>query len=306
MSRFVATAAPRLTAYLKSRQPCVKGGRGGTSSRRHLNENNHGRIKVTQTRHKLLNGCTCCGPLVTLGRREFVAGGLAALGLGAFAASGIDARAQTQAKPHRIDVHHHISPPTWLDAVKNSQARQPAAGELVGAENARRHGQGRASRPRSTSPTTPQVTGLGTRRRPSASRAKSNEYAKKLETDHPGRFGTVRHAAAAARRREPQGDRLRLRHAQGRRRRLHDELRRQVAGLCRSSSRCGRSSTAARPRSTPIRPAPIAASTWCRASGIDGRVRHRYDPHHRQPDLQRHLAEATRTSTGSGRTAAAR
>ncbi|HEX7206035.1 MAG TPA: hypothetical protein VF237_12830, partial [Xanthobacteraceae bacterium] len=80
---------------------------------------------MTQTRHKLLNGCTCCGPLVTLGRREFVAGGLAALGLGAFAASGIDARAQTQAKPHRIDVHHHISPPTWLDAVKKAKLDNP-------------------------------------------------------------------------------------------------------------------------------------------------------------------------------------
>ena len=34
----------------------------------------------------------------------------------------------------------------------------------------------------------------------------------------------------------------------------------------RNSSRCGTSSTAARRRSTPTRPAPIAASTWCRGS----------------------------------------
>jgi len=57
-----------------------------------------------------------------MGRREFLAGGIAALGLGAFAAGR---NAAAQAKPHRIDVHHHVSPPSWLDAVKKAKLDNP-------------------------------------------------------------------------------------------------------------------------------------------------------------------------------------
>lgn len=144
---------------------------------------------MTQTRHKLLNGCTCCGPLVTLGRREFVAGGLAALGLGAFAASGIDARAQTQAKPHRIDVHHHISPPTWLDAVKKAKLDNPPLANWStqkSLDDMDKAGIATAI----ASPTTPQVTFLASDKDTAARVAReSNEYTKKLMSDHPGRFG---------------------------------------------------------------------------------------------------------------------
>src|SRR5262249_55426576 len=86
---------------------------------------------MSQARHKFFNGCVCCAPTAILGRREFVAGGLAALGVGAFAATGIGSKAAAQgaqggqAKPHRIDVHHHISPPPWLDAVKKAKLDNP-------------------------------------------------------------------------------------------------------------------------------------------------------------------------------------
>jgi hypothetical protein len=33
--------------------------------------------------------------------------------------------AVAQAKPHRIDVHHHVSPPSWLDAVKKAKLDNP-------------------------------------------------------------------------------------------------------------------------------------------------------------------------------------
>ena len=80
---------------------------------------------MNQARHKFFNSCACCASTAIVGRREFVAGGLAALGIGAFAATGIGSNAAAQAKPHRIDVHHHISPPPWLDAVKKAKLDNP-------------------------------------------------------------------------------------------------------------------------------------------------------------------------------------
>ena len=60
--------------------------------------------------------CACCTePLAAPGisRRRVLAGG-AALGL---AATGFAPTALAQAKPHRIDVHCHVVPPTWLAAM---------------------------------------------------------------------------------------------------------------------------------------------------------------------------------------------
>src|SRR6202042_1963225 len=52
-----------------------------------------------------------------LSRRRFVAG---AAGTAALAATGLGpfrkAFAQTAEKPYRIDVHHHLSPPTFIQA----------------------------------------------------------------------------------------------------------------------------------------------------------------------------------------------
>src|SRR5215469_12393857 len=62
------------------------------------------------------------GPSVS--RRNFVAGGVAAFGFGA-AAANVAAPAIAQAKPHRIDVHHHISPPAWVEALKKAGLDSP-------------------------------------------------------------------------------------------------------------------------------------------------------------------------------------
>src|ERR1700693_4305897 len=72
--------------------------------------------------HWSYRGCACCdsgtlslsGP--ALNRRKFVAGAaaMAAVGL------GVPGRAAAQTaeatKPYRIDVHHHLSPPTYIAA----------------------------------------------------------------------------------------------------------------------------------------------------------------------------------------------
>ena len=70
-----------------------------------------------------MRGCACgCDNTISLtagglSRRQFVAGAtgaatLLATGLGPFR----KASAQTAEKPYRIDVHHHLSPPTFIQA----------------------------------------------------------------------------------------------------------------------------------------------------------------------------------------------
>ena len=121
-----------------------------------------------------------------LSRRQFVAGAaaLAAAGLGPFR----KAAAQGAEKPYRIDVHHHLSPPTYMQAalannfgdgaqrnwtVEKSLADMDAAGISVSM----------------LSVTQPGVnfTSGDTARKLCR---ESNEYAAKLIADHPGRFGS--------------------------------------------------------------------------------------------------------------------
>ncbi len=73
--------------------------------------------------------------------------------------------------------------------------------------------------------------GPGCRRNPHGWRARSNEYRQETGKPAPRPFRHLGDAAAAACRRKPEGDRIRLRYAEGRRYRRDDELRRQVARL---------------------------------------------------------------------------
>jgi 6-methylsalicylate decarboxylase len=135
------------------------------------------------SRRPLFGGCACCAPTVT--RRSVLAGGAAALAVGAFGAAEIKA----QGKPHRIDVHHHIAPPTWLDAVKKAKLDNPPLSNWSvqkSLDDMDKAGIATAM----TSPTTPQVNFLDNDKEAAARIAReSNEYAKKLMSDHPGRFG---------------------------------------------------------------------------------------------------------------------
>ncbi len=70
---------------------------------------------LQSTKRRLSAICNCCNePFAPAGvsRRQLLAGGVAA-----FAATGLPARVFAQAKPHRIDVHHHVTPPSWLNAM---------------------------------------------------------------------------------------------------------------------------------------------------------------------------------------------
>jgi len=131
--------------------------------------------------------CVCCPSGPSLDRRGFLAGGVAGLGaLAAPAVLGLSG-ALAQAKPHRIDVHHHIVPPTWLaamDIIGRTDPRLSGWSVQKTLDDMDKGGVAVSM----TSPTTPQVTGIGKAAAVRIAR-ESNEYATKLVKDHPGRFG---------------------------------------------------------------------------------------------------------------------
>ena len=118
-----------------------------------------------------------CSCTLRIGRRPFI------VGAAALAAT----RARAEEPPHRIDVHHHIVPPTWLAALKQAKLDNPPLSSWTpqrSIENMDAAGIATAV----TSPTAPQVGFL-----PATDAARiareANEYARQLATDHPGRFG---------------------------------------------------------------------------------------------------------------------
>jgi hypothetical protein len=92
-----------------------------------------------------------------------------------------------QVAPHRIDVHQHVSR-DLARCGQEHQERQSADGELVGAEDARRHDKGGVA----TAITVADDAAGHRLDKAVAARVarESNEFAKKLESDHKGRFGT--------------------------------------------------------------------------------------------------------------------
>src|SRR5262249_18524636 len=74
---------------------------------------------MTTTRAPRLQGCFCCDqatePLAAPGRRGFMFGAGALALSAAMKPLGSSAQA-ADTKPHRIDVHHHLSPPAYVTA----------------------------------------------------------------------------------------------------------------------------------------------------------------------------------------------
>jgi predicted TIM-barrel fold metal-dependent hydrolase len=136
--------------------------------------------------------CSCGQPHATSGvtRRSLLSG--AAAVAASFSAPNFIAEAVAQSAPadppHSNDVHLHISPPTWLDAVKSMKKDNPPINNWSVQKTLDDMDKGGIA-VAITSPTTPQTFGLDAA---AASRIakESNEYAKKLESDHKGRFGT--------------------------------------------------------------------------------------------------------------------
>ena len=129
-----------------------------------------------------------------LSRRKFMAGAatLAATGLGT--GLGIDLGSTGQAlaqaadtKPYRIDVHHHLSPPTYLQAVTAGHSGDMAQRNWTPEKSLADMDQAgtAVSMLSVTQPAVNFIEGETARR----VCRESNEYAAKLIADYPGRFG---------------------------------------------------------------------------------------------------------------------
>jgi hypothetical protein len=93
------------------------------------------------TRHRLYRGCACCEIAevpANPARRNFLAGGITALGLGGLGLDGLalgglglnaatsrPAAAQPAAPKLRIDVHHHYLPPVHAAAMTKNRVGAP-------------------------------------------------------------------------------------------------------------------------------------------------------------------------------------
>ncbi len=124
------------------------------------------------------------GSLSSLGAASARSLGLGGLGLSALAAC-VSTPIKTQSS--RIDVHHHIAPPPWVSALKKSKLDSPPVNNWTvqrSLDDMDKAGISTAM----TSPTLPAVGFLDPKEAAEVARA-SNEYARKLAGDHPGRFG---------------------------------------------------------------------------------------------------------------------
>ena len=143
---------------------------------------------LNASKRGLSTSCVCCSEAfgaTAVSRRQILAGSTAAFA--ATAVGGFAAKSFAQSTPRRIDVHHHFASPSWLQAMK-----------LIGADNlpianwsAQKSLDDMDKGGVATailSGNVPQVRPLG---REAATRIarETNEYAKQLATDHPGRFG---------------------------------------------------------------------------------------------------------------------
>jgi predicted TIM-barrel fold metal-dependent hydrolase len=139
-------------------------------------------------------GCTCCDGSAlalsgaALSRRNFIAGAAAVATFGLGKPHSATAQVVEAKKPYRIDVHHHLSPPSYVAAsnvnnfgelpMKNWTPEKSLADmDKAGVEVA------------ILSVTTPGVK--FTSGEPARKLAREcNDYAARLVADHPGRFGS--------------------------------------------------------------------------------------------------------------------
>ncbi|MFL4971598.1 MAG: amidohydrolase family protein [Xanthobacteraceae bacterium] len=145
---------------------------------------------MSRTR-KFLRSCACCGQPVTPAnpaRRNFLKGGVAALGLGAGLAAAPTASAQLAAKT-RIDVHHHFIPPIHLEAMMRPGRRTggapPPWSPQLSLEEMDKSGIATAI----LSQAQPGVWYGDNVEEARKLGRELNEYAAKMIQDHPGRFG---------------------------------------------------------------------------------------------------------------------
>jgi predicted TIM-barrel fold metal-dependent hydrolase len=141
--------------------------------------------------------CMCCPPDVpaaSASRRNFLAGGLAALGLGATAAPArVFAQAAAPATPAVlppktvIDVHHHVCPPAYAQELIARGINEPP--QLNWTVQKSLDDMDKAGVATAISSITTPGVWFGDDGAARRLARKCNDYAARLVRDHPGRFG---------------------------------------------------------------------------------------------------------------------
>jgi predicted TIM-barrel fold metal-dependent hydrolase len=165
-----------------------------------MNQNNGGQDRREGKKRMSMRSCACgCDNTLSLtdaglSRRKFMAGAagaatLAATGLNTgFGRAGQALAQGADAKPYRIDVHHHLSPPSYIQAaVANNFGDGAQRNWTVEKSLADMDQAGIAVAMLSVTQPGVNFTSGDTARKLCR---ESNEYAAKLIADHPGRFGS--------------------------------------------------------------------------------------------------------------------
>jgi predicted TIM-barrel fold metal-dependent hydrolase len=117
------------------------------------------------------------------GRRHLLLGGLAA----ALSPATFTSRAIAAPAPHRIDVHHHLVPPAYVDAVRRAKLDNPPMVSWT-PEKSLEDMDKAGTATSIVSPMPPHVGFLPPTEAAKVAR-ESNEWARQMAKDHPGRFG---------------------------------------------------------------------------------------------------------------------
>ena len=185
----------------------------------------------------MFSNCVCCTPALaaaspSIGRRKFIAGGIAALGLGSAGAPVVRA----QGSNTKIDVHHHFLPPEHREALGKHKSGAPKWSVQMSLDDMDKSGIAHVG-----AVAGPARHLVGRRGGIPQAEPPDQRVWRQARARSSGPLRPVRDDHAARRRRQPQGNRIRLRHAEGRRHRPADKLRRKIsrrrilrAGLCRA------------------------------------------------------------------------
>ena len=139
-------------------------------------------------------GCRCCDGSTfflsgaVLNRRNFIAGAAAMAAAGFGRPKSVVAQTAGATKPYRIDVHHHLSPPTYISASNASNFGDPLMKNWTPEKSLQdmdRAGVAVAM----LSVTTPGLNFTSGDVARKLAR-ECNDYAARLVADHPGRFGS--------------------------------------------------------------------------------------------------------------------
>jgi predicted TIM-barrel fold metal-dependent hydrolase len=139
-------------------------------------------------------GCACCdGSTLSLSgaalnRRNFMTGAAATAVVGLARPERAAAQATEAAKPYRIDVHHHLSPPTYIAASNAGNFGEPPMKNWT-LEKSLQDMDKAGVAVAMLSVTTPGLNFTSGEAARKLAR-ECNDYAAKLIADHPGRFGS--------------------------------------------------------------------------------------------------------------------